>query len=424
MNAQNYQDPTIMSLEAAAKSLAMFTTSPEAQRMAQLAGRLAEKLKRPIRVALGGEFSSGKSSLANMLLGKEVINTSVTASTLPTVISRFAEEDQTVAHWPDGTVKEWDSVTVDATETDGAERIVVCFNRGILKQFEFLDTPGTGDPTRDEDQIEHMARTAHMVLWCTNGAQAWRETERHLWADLPKRLHDSSILVVTHVDMPRVAKSVDRLMGRMKKEALPHFSETVPVATLQAQEARNEVGEITDKKLWTSSGGEGLLAAMNSSATEIRAAHRMAAQAILDARISPLIDRLNAENAAEGAAVHEVEEVALPPAEVLTRSWLSHLAALNADVRRSDEIDPAEMITRCGKIVHNFYDSEVYPKRDALAPDALRVFDEFGRAGSRIAALAGQRNKALAVQSVITILAQLGFDVQRAMSRTVPKAAE
>lgn len=424
MNAQSYQDPTILSLEAAAKSLAMHTTSPEAQRMAKLAERLADKLKRPIRVALGGEFSSGKSSLANMLMGRQVINTSVTASTLPTVVSRFSETERTVARWPDGTVKEWDSVTVDPAETEGASRIDVCFNRAILKQFEFLDTPGTGDPSRDEDQIEHMARTAHMVLWCTNGAQAWRETERHLWADLPRRLHESSILVVTHVDMPRVAKSVDRLMTRMNKEALPNFSEAVPVATLLADEARTEAGEITDKKQWSSSGGEALLAAMNSSATEIRTNHRIAAKKILDERITPLLDRLNAESAAEGEAVHEVEEVSLPPAEVLTRSWLSHLAALNADVRRSDEIDPAEMITRCGKIVHNFYDSEVYPVRDELSDGELRLFDEFGRAGSRIAALAGQRNKAMAVQSVVTILAQLGWDVQRAMAHAVPAAAE
>ena len=424
MNAQSYQDPTVLSLEAAAKTLEVFTASNEAQQAAKLASRLAAKLRKPIRVALGGEFSSGKSSLANMLVGKEVITTSVTASTLPTVIFEYSETEKSRAIWPDGKVQEWDVIDVNPKETEGADRIYVGLNRPLLKQFEFLDTPGTGDPSRDEDQIENMARLAHLVLWCSNGAQAWRETERHLWSELPKRLHENSILVLTHVDMPRVAKQLDRLLKRVNKDAQKYFQEIVPVATLKATEARNAEGEVTDKKEWESSGGEGLMGALNSAAGELRTAHRLAAKKILDNRITPLVQKLQEENAASGEDLPEIEVVTLPPVQVLTQSWLSHLAALNADIRRSDDVDPGDMITRCGQIVHNFYDTEVYPVRNDLSPKNLKVFDEFATAGSEIASLAGQRNKAMAVRSVMTILAQLGWDASRALNEDLPEAAE
>jgi hypothetical protein len=210
----------------------------------------------------------------------------------------------------------------------------------------------------------------------------------------------------------------------MNKEAGPYFQEVVPVATLDATEARGDNGEVTDKKAWTASGGEGLIAAMNTSSGEIRTAHRITAKRILDERITPLIERLTAEGAFEGVELPQVEEVKLPPVQVLTQSWLSHLAALNADIRRSDDVDPGDMITRCGQIVHNFYDTEVYPVLNDLANDERRVFQEFAHAGTRIASLAGQRNKAMAVQLVVTILAQLGWDASKAMQESLPEAAE
>ena len=425
MNAQPYQDPIVLSLEAAASSLEVFTTSKEAQQGAKLASRLAAKLRKPIRVALGGEFSSGKSSLANMLVGKEVITTSVTASTLPTVIFEYSKTEKSRAIWPDGKVQEWDLVDVNPKETEGADRIYVGLNRPLLKQFEFLDTPGTGDPSRDEDQIEKMACLAHLVLWCSNGAQAWRETERYLWSELPKRLHESSILVLTHVDMPRVAKQLDRLLKRVNKDAQKYFQEIVPVATLKATEARNSDGEIMDKKEWENSGGEELIGALNSAAGEIRTAHRLAAKKILEERITPLVQKIQEENVASGDVVPAVEVAVMPPVQVLTQSWLSHLAALNADIRRSENVEPGDMITRCGQIVHNFYDTEVFPVRDDLSLENQKVFDEFTAAAGEIATLAGQRNKAMAVRSVMTILAQLGWDTSRVMHTSKqPKAAE
>jgi Dynamin family len=224
------------------------------------------------RLALFGEFSAGKSSIINLLLGRDILPTSVLSSTRRPTYVRYAPDLQIEAI---SEIGKRESVAPDVVKTFAREDISH-FNIGmpneLLRHVEVLDTPGFADPFHDPERTLDVVESADICIWCTLATQAWRQSERRIWSSLPARLRTHGILVVTHIDTLAHRGERRRIRARLKREAGELFAEIVLLAVPDAVRAMRPNGHIVDAHLWRDSGGSALIAALEGAVINYRKA--------------------------------------------------------------------------------------------------------------------------------------------------------
>jgi hypothetical protein len=218
----------------------------------------------PPCLALFGEFSAGKSSLANLLLGVDMLPTSVLSSTrLPTRL-RHAERFTISTVAAGGERQELDLHKVKDLSRQAVREVEIGLPDQMLREFEILDTPGFADPYHDPDLALAAGDQAHLAIWCTLATQAWRQTEQLTWRSLPARLRSTGILVVTHCDVLRNEGDRQQLLARLQRQAAAYFRAIVLLSVPDAMRAR-AAGDAPDPELWEQSGGAQLLAQLHAS---------------------------------------------------------------------------------------------------------------------------------------------------------------
>src|SRR4249920_95787 len=102
---------------------------------------LAATPRRPMRVVIAGECNSGKTWLANALLGSQVLPSSfVTRTEVPTVVE-FGASSRLVLERHDGSrvATTWEEAEAGASR---GRRLYCRLPSARLKGFRLLDTPG------------------------------------------------------------------------------------------------------------------------------------------------------------------------------------------------------------------------------------------------------------------------------------------
>ncbi|HLQ17960.1 MAG TPA: dynamin family protein [Tabrizicola sp.] len=204
-------------------------------------------LTRKPRIAIMGEFSSGKSTLCNVLMGARPLLEKVTATQLPPVWLSYGPDDAYTmgldGHAYDLDLRELEQVSLETTE-----HIRIFMKSDILRYCDLIDMPGISDPSMSSEVWERMAHLADAVLWCTHATQAWRQSESGVWSTFPKEMRQNSLLLITRFD--KIVGESDRakVLKRVKQETEGMFSEVFPVSLLQAMRAGN------DEEKWSESG--------------------------------------------------------------------------------------------------------------------------------------------------------------------------
>ncbi len=229
-------------------------------------GRAAIGASQAPRVAVVGEFNSGKSSLANVLLGGAVLPTGYRVRSPFPVLINYAAKPSLAFELLDRRriATEWEGVATASAQNVRRLRLGLPIDQ--LKAFRLIDTPGgaTGDDALDERAF-NACRRADVAVWCTPAVQAWKGSERLAWLALPKRLRLRSILAVTYKDAIASASDIDRLGARLRAEAGPYFSRIVMIACADALRALPLADRARDKTLWHASGGAAVAAALRAA---------------------------------------------------------------------------------------------------------------------------------------------------------------
>jgi hypothetical protein len=191
--------------------------------------RTQQRLDRPLRLAICGESNSGKSSLANLLGRIESLPTAAISNTrIPTLIYYAHEPQIWVLHGAPG-----QRVRVRADPRalpQSIFRLEVGLPSLQLRAVEILDCPGLADP----EQIGLAAHAVDAALWCTVSIQAWKESERVAWSQLPTRLRSCGLLIATHADLLSDDGDRNKLLTRLRRECGSMFRDIIPVATIDA----------------------------------------------------------------------------------------------------------------------------------------------------------------------------------------------
>ncbi len=201
------------------------------------------------RIGLMGEFSAGKSTLSNLLVGGNALPVQVTATQLPPVwISGGAGQPFLVDTSDDR--HDVDIQNLVGIDVEGTKYLRFFRDSDLLELCDLIDMPGISDPNMSSDVWERVLPYVDMVIWCTHATQAWRQSEAAVWSNVPDILREKSILLLTRMD--KIIKDSDRIrvVNRVKKEVTGQFGAMFPVSLLQAIEAGD------DREKWDASGAE------------------------------------------------------------------------------------------------------------------------------------------------------------------------
>jgi hypothetical protein len=225
--------------------------------------RTQQRLDRPLRLAICGESNSGKSSLANLLGRIESLPTAAIANTRIPTLTYYAHEPQIwVVHGAPG---QRARVRADPKALPRSIfRLEVGLPSPRLRAVEILDCPGLADP----DQIDLASHAVDAALWCTVGIQAWKESERVAWSQLPARLRSCGLLVATHADLLSDDRDRDKLLTRLRRECGSMFRDMILVATVDALALVQDASRAPDA--WHATGADMLETALSALVGDAR----------------------------------------------------------------------------------------------------------------------------------------------------------
>jgi GTPase SAR1 family protein len=214
------------------------------------------RLRKP-RIALMGEFSAGKSTLANLLVEADRLPVQVTATQLPPI---WISHGRGQAHRVDLDGKTIPVSLARIADVPLAETAYVRLfqDAQILSSCDIIDMPGVSDPNMPPAVWQRILPMADGILWCTHATQAWRQSESAIWSTLAPAIQRRSLLLLTRIDKILGDNDRQRIIRRLRHETDGLFAEScLPISLTRARAGRSSAPD------WTSSGAEALLAAID-----------------------------------------------------------------------------------------------------------------------------------------------------------------
>lgn len=381
----------------------------------------AERLSTAVSIGFAGEFGAGKSSLANMLAGADILPTGPQHLKLPLVIVAYADAPETTVGWWDKEPKTYSGIALEKAAADNPDFISVGLNTPALREISLFDLPGSGSLDDSYKQTLDLLKFVDCAIWCTNGTNAWRETEHHLWAQVPETLRANSLLAVTHADLPPVRDALDRVLARLEKQKAGMFRAIVPIGTPVAVRAMAQEPE-PDFALWETCGGQKLAEQMLEIASDRRKSDLEAARRDLKQDFLPFLETLKGDEpeTPDARTVQPSLESALPPlSNPILEDWLAAIASIYEDLRDSSDIDPGTFLESCREIVEDF--AERLDSGSEIDPEADWIPAEFEKATDLLLLLQFETGEAR-LKDAVSILAQLSDNLAWAGSKVATAA--
>jgi len=206
-------------------------------------------ITRPLRLGVMGEFSAGKSTLCNLLLGARPLTERVTATRLsPVWISHGAPRLE--REILDGTREALALGDLERVPMQGTRSIRLFMEAEALEMFDLIDFPGISDPNMPSEVWERLVPEVDAILWCTHANQAWRQSEAEVWRTIPEPVKARSLLLVTRFDTILSERDRGRVLARVKLETDGAFAGVFPISLTQA------LAGADDPEAWEASGAE------------------------------------------------------------------------------------------------------------------------------------------------------------------------
>ncbi|MBW4710085.1 dynamin family protein [Roseobacter sp. YSTF-M11] len=204
--------------------------------------------RRP-RIALMGEFSAGKSTLANLMIGSDPLPVQVIATQLPPVWISYGSAPAVIVDL-DGNETPCDLESLQEIPTEQTAFIRIQSKEEILRMCDVIDMPGISDPNMAASVWERILPLADGVIWCSPATQAWRQSEASVWEKVPPHIQEHSLLLLTRGDMLVSEKDRKKVLKRVRSEAEDLFAQCLMMSLTQARDAED------DPDLWDQSGAE------------------------------------------------------------------------------------------------------------------------------------------------------------------------
>lgn len=201
------------------------------------------------RIALMGEFSAGKSTLANLMIGTNPLPVQVVATQLPPVWITYGTAPSVIVDLS-GNETPCNLEALQEIDPESVAFIRFFCDEQILTRCDLIDMPGISDPNMCSTVWERILPFADGVVWCTPATQAWRQSEAAVWDSVDAAVQENSMLVITRADMLLTDRDRQKVLKRVQAETASLFAAIVLMSLTKAQEKTD------DRASWEQSGAD------------------------------------------------------------------------------------------------------------------------------------------------------------------------
>jgi len=210
---------------------------------------LSKRENEPMKLAVSGLFSSGKSTFLNAMLSDDILPSGNLPITSKITYIRYAKEAQLKLTYDDGREElaavENIAKYVDqqsAEQIKSINHITLYYPKEILKSIVFVDTPGFNSSNKMDDEItEEILKNVDGILWLTMISNAGKKSEIDILEKYLKQYNQKSICIVNHKD-ENDDDEVDELIEELKDDNnfSKYFADIIPISAKQALDSRQK----------------------------------------------------------------------------------------------------------------------------------------------------------------------------------------
>lgn len=190
----------------------------------------------PIQIAIIGQFSSGKSTFLNALLGEEILPSGVTPVTAKVCYIKYGKNLSLEATYKNGKTyyKDLDFLhSVDSLENQKIKFYTLFAPLDLLKTITFLDTPGFNSQNQsDTDTTNAVLDSVDGIIWLSLIDNVGKNSEKQILQTHIKRYANKSLCVLNQKD--RLSNAQVQTSLEYAKSAFAGFFEQI-----EAISARN-----------------------------------------------------------------------------------------------------------------------------------------------------------------------------------------
>ena len=168
--------------------------------------KLQMRAEEPMKVAITGQFSSGKSTFLNALLAKNILPTGITPVTSKVNYIRYGQEFKIKVHYRDGR-DEYHDISNIAHFTDQREFVediaylTLYAPLDILKDVVFVDTPGLNSQAHSDTQTTStVLKEVDGIIWLTLIDNAGKKSELEVLENYLGEYQNKSLCVLNQKD--------------------------------------------------------------------------------------------------------------------------------------------------------------------------------------------------------------------------------
>jgi small GTP-binding protein len=216
--------------------------SPSIQ-LEQNLSKLFLRAKEPMKVAITGQFSSGKSTFLNALLAKNILPTGITPVTSKVNYIRYADRFRIKVRYKNAAeeyhnIEEISKFTDQRINVEEIEYLTLFAPLEILKDIVFVDTPGLNSNSRvDTDTTQEVLKEVDGIIWLSLIDNAGKMSEAEVLEEYLDEYQNKSLCVLNQKDK-FTSEQVTQTLKYVKNALGKYFKEVIPISALQALRSR------------------------------------------------------------------------------------------------------------------------------------------------------------------------------------------
>ncbi len=209
---------------------------------------LVLRANRPMQIAITGQFSSGKSTFLNALLGKNILPTGITPVTSKVNYIKYGDEFKIKVRYNDGrdeyhNIDDMSRFTDQRGKVEDIKYLTLYAPLDMLKDITFVDTPGLNSQAKiDTTTTEAVLKKVDGIIWLSLIDNAGKMSEAEVLKEYLDSYADKSLCVLNQKDKFSL-EEVQRSLEYVRASFKDFFSHVIAISALEALKARSQSSE-------------------------------------------------------------------------------------------------------------------------------------------------------------------------------------
>lgn len=216
---------------------------PLSSRTSTTLKNLTQSIQEPMKIAIIGQFSSGKSTFLNALLGQEILPSGITPITAKICHIVYGNDYALELHYKNGNIAT--KPLHFMSEVSEAQNAKIAFYKlyaplELLKSMSFLDTPGFNSQNQsDTDTTNAVLESVDGIIWLTLIDNVGKQSEKEIINTHIKRYASKSLCVLNQKDRLKNEDEINTSLEYAKKVFNGLFEDIIAISAKNALQSYN-----------------------------------------------------------------------------------------------------------------------------------------------------------------------------------------